>query len=44
MTDEEIERAIEAIQTMLATRAGEAAKVVESTAEPAALPAPRAIP
>ena len=45
MTDEEIEQAIEAIQTMLAARAGEAAKVIEGTAEPAALPASqRAIP
>jgi hypothetical protein len=42
MTDEEIEQAIEAIQTMLAARAGEAAKVIEGTAEPAALPAPEA--
>jgi hypothetical protein len=40
MTDEEIEQAIEAIQTMLAARAGEAAKVIEGTAELAALPAP----
>src|SRR5262245_33553076 len=40
MTDEEIEQAIELIQTMLAARAGEAAKVIEGTAEPAALPAP----
>jgi hypothetical protein len=40
MTDEELERGIEAIQTMLAARAGEAAKVIEGTAEPAALPAP----
>ena len=40
MTDEEIEQAIEAIQTMLAARAGEAAKVIEGTAEPASLPAP----
>jgi hypothetical protein len=36
MTDEEIEQAIEAIQTMLAAR------VIEGTAEPAALPAPEA--
>jgi hypothetical protein len=42
MTDEQIEEAIEAIQTMLAARAGEAAKVIEGTAEPAALPAPEA--
>ena len=42
MTDEEIEQAIEAIQTMLAARAGEAEKVIEGTAEPAALPAPEA--
>ena len=40
MTDEEIEQAIEAIQTMLAAQAGEEAKVIEGTAEPAALPAP----
>jgi hypothetical protein len=40
MSDEQIEQAIEAIQTMLAARAGEAAKVIEGTAEPAALPAP----
>ena len=45
MSDEEIEQAIELIQTMLAARAGEAAKVIEGTAEPAALPASqRAIP
>ena len=42
MSDEEIEQAIELIQTMLAARAGEAAKVIEGTAEPAALPAPNA--
>ena len=42
MTDEQIEQAIEAIQTMLAERAGEAAKVIEGTAKPAALPAPEA--
>jgi hypothetical protein len=40
MSDEEIERAIEYIQTMLAAQAGEAAKVI--SAEPAALPAPEA--
>jgi hypothetical protein len=40
MTDEEIEQAIEVIQTLIAARAGEAAKVIEGTAEPAALPAP----
>jgi hypothetical protein len=40
MTDEQIEQAIEAIQAMLAAQAGEAAKVIEGTAEPAALPAP----
>jgi hypothetical protein len=40
MSDEQIEEAIEAIQTMLAARAGEAAKVIEGTAEPAALLAP----
>ena len=40
MSDEEIEQAIELIKTMLAARAGEAAKIIEGTAEPAALPAP----
>jgi hypothetical protein len=40
MSDEEIEQAIEAIQTMLAARAGEADKVIEGTAETVALPAP----
>ena len=40
MSDEQIEEAIESIQTMLAARAGEAAKVIEGTVEPAALPAP----
>ena len=42
MSDEEIEQAIELIQTMLAARAGEAAKVIEGSVEPAALPAPEA--
>src|SRR5262245_15833515 len=42
MSDEEIEQTIEAIQTMLAAQAGEAAKVIEGTAEPAPLPAPEA--
>ena len=42
MSDEQIESAIEAIQVMLAAQAGEAAKVIEGTAEPAALPAPEA--
>jgi hypothetical protein len=42
MSDEQIEQAIEAIQNMLAAQAGEAAKVIEGTAEPAALPAPEA--
>jgi hypothetical protein len=40
MTDEEIEQAIEAIQNMLAARAGEQAKVIEGVSEPVALPAP----
>jgi hypothetical protein len=42
MTDEQIEQAIEAIQTMLAARAGEAAKVIEGTAESVELLAPDA--
>ena len=40
MSDEQLDEAIEAIQNMLAAQAGEAAKVIEGTAEPAALPAP----
>jgi hypothetical protein len=42
MSDEQIEQAIEAIQNMLAAQAGEATKVIEGTASPAALPAPEA--
>jgi hypothetical protein len=42
MSDEQIESAIELIQAMLAARAGEAAKVIEGTTEPAALPDPEA--
>jgi hypothetical protein len=42
MSDEQIEQAIEAIEAMLAAQASEAAKVIEGTAEPAALPAPEA--
>ena len=38
LTDEELEQAIQAIRAMLAAQAGEAAKVIEGTAEPAALP------
>ena len=40
MTEDQIVQAIEAIEGYLARRSGEAAKVVEGTAEPAALPAP----
>src|SRR5215467_15722005 len=41
MSDEEIEQAIELIQTMLAARASEAAKVIEGEAEVVpSLPAP----
>jgi hypothetical protein len=40
MSDAQLEQAIEAIQAMLAAQAGEATKVIEGTAEPAALPAP----
>ena len=41
MSDEELERGIEMITAMLAAReAGEQAKVIEATPEPAALPAP----
>ena len=41
-TDEQLETGIEAIQAMLAAQAGEATKVIEGTAEPAALPTPEA--
>ena len=44
MSDEEIERTIEAIQSMLAARADEAAKIIEGTAGPAALLAPDGSP
>jgi hypothetical protein len=40
MTDEQLEAAIEYIQAALAAKAGDRAKVIEGTAEPAALPAP----
>src|SRR6476619_991412 len=39
MSDEQLEAGIEAIQSMLAARAGGTAKVIEGTAELAALPA-----
>src|SRR5215468_4777125 len=42
MTTEQITAQIEAIEEYLARRSGEAAKVIEGTAEPAALPAPEA--
>jgi hypothetical protein len=44
LTDAQLDEAIEAIQGMLAARAGEGAKFIEGTAEPAALPAPEAQP
>ena len=40
MTDEQLEAAIEAIQAMLAGRAGDDARIVEGVSEPAVLPAP----
>jgi hypothetical protein len=40
LTDEQLEQAIAAIKAMLAARTGEEAKVIDGTAEPAALPAP----
>ena len=40
MTDEQIEQAIEYIQTALAAKAGHQAKVIEDSAEPDELPAP----
>ena len=44
MSDEQLEAGIEAIQAMLEQRAGSAAKVIEGTAETAALPAPDLVP
>src|SRR5262249_17234071 len=44
MTDEEIDQAIEAMQAMIEQRGGEAAKVIEGTAETVALPAPDVVP
>jgi hypothetical protein len=41
MTDEQLEEAIEVLQAMLAQGAGESAKLIEGTGEPAALPAPK---
>jgi len=40
MTEDQIVDAISAIEGYLARRSGEAAKVIEGSAEPAALPAP----
>ena len=42
MTDEQLDEALEALRELLAQRAAEAAKVIEGTAEPVALPAPEA--
>jgi hypothetical protein len=42
MTDEQLDAALDALREMLAARAGEAANVIEGTAEPVALPAPEA--
>jgi hypothetical protein len=39
-TDEELERGIEYIKSMIAAQAAEGAKVIEGSAEPVALPAP----
>jgi hypothetical protein len=40
MTDEELERGIEAIKQMLEARAGDQVKIIEAVPEPVALPAP----
>jgi hypothetical protein len=40
LTDEQLEQAIEAVKAMLDQKAGDLAKVIEGTAEPAALPSP----
>ena len=42
MSDEELDEALAALRQLLADRAAAAAKVIEETAEPVALPAPEA--
>jgi hypothetical protein len=42
MTDEQLDAALDALREILAARAGEAANVIEGTAETVALPAPEA--
>jgi hypothetical protein len=42
MTDEQLESALAALRDLLAQREAQAAKVIEGTAEPVALPAPEA--
>ena len=42
MTDQELETAIAILNDMMAAQAGEGAKVIDGSAEPAALPAPGA--
>src|SRR5262245_51753627 len=44
LSDAELEQAIEAIQNMLAARAGEGSKVIQGSAETVALPAPDVVP
>jgi hypothetical protein len=44
MTDEQLDAALEALRDLLAQREAQAAKVIEGTAEPVALPAPEAQP
>jgi hypothetical protein len=44
MTDEQLEAGIEAVKAMLEQRAGEAAKVIEGTAETVAFPVPDVVP
>ena len=41
MTDEELEAALEVLRELMAKRAAEAANVIEGSAEPVALPAPK---
>jgi hypothetical protein len=42
MTDEQLDAALDALREILAAPAGEAANVIEGSAEPVALPAPEA--
>jgi len=44
MTDEQLDAALDALREIFAAPAGEAANVIDGSAEPVALPAPEAVP